>query len=105
MPQNIVSTVQPSSGGLATFDEKLFDTKPATALFDTGASCSCMSFPLYNQISNKTQMVEMWLQVGQVDTTSLCPKGVVKVMLQINNKQFEHISIVCQNFKQHFCLT
>ena len=51
-------------------------------------------------------MVEMQLQVGHVDGTSLCPKGVVKVMLEINTKQFEHMFIMCQNLKQPllFCM-
>ena len=42
----------------------------------------------------------MQLRVGQMDSTSLCPKGAVKVILEINNKQFKHIFIVCQNLKQ-----
>ena len=48
--EHTVSAVQPSSGNLATFDVKLFDTEPVTTLFDTGASCSCVSFTLYKQI-------------------------------------------------------
>ena len=42
----------------------------------------------------------MQLQVGQVDGMSLCPKGIVKVILEIDDKQFEHTFIVCQNLKQ-----
>ena len=30
----------------------------------------------------------------------LCPKGVVRVMLEINNKQFEHMFVVYQNLRQ-----
>ena len=75
--EHIVSTVQPSSGRVATFNVKVFSTEPVITWFDTEASCSCTSFSLYNQISNKTHVVEMQLQVGQVDSTSLCPKGVV----------------------------
>ena len=56
--KHIISTLQPSQGRLATFDLKLFSTEPVTALFDTGATCLCISFPLYNQIPNKTQIVE-----------------------------------------------
>ena len=67
--KHIESTVQPPSGRLATFNVKLFNTKPVTSLFNTGASCSCSFFPLYNQIPNKTLMVEMQLQVQQADCT------------------------------------
>ena len=31
---------------------------------------------------------------------SLCPKGIVKVTLEINDKQFEHTLIMSQNLKQ-----
>ena len=42
-------------------------------------------------------MVEMQLQVGQANCMSLHPIGIVMVNLEINNKQFEHTFIVCQN--------
>ena len=38
--------------------------------------------------------------IGKADGTSLCPRGVVKVLLEINNKQFEHMFVVCQNLGQ-----
>ena len=53
--------MQPTPGRLATFDVKLFSTEPVTALFDTGTTCSFISFPLYSQISDKAQMVDMQL--------------------------------------------
>ena len=71
-----------------------------TALFNTGVTYSCISFPLYSQISDKAQVVEMQLWVGQVDGTNLCPKGIVKVTLEINEKQFEHTFIMYQNLTQ-----
>ena len=77
--KHIVSIIQPTPGRLATFNVKLFNTESVTVLFDTEATCSCISFPLYNQIADKSQMVEMQLWVGQVHSTSLCPKGIVKV--------------------------
>ena len=95
-----MSIIQPSQGRLAIFDGKLFSTEPVTALFDTGATCSCISFTLYNQMSVKVQMVEMQLHVGQADGMSLCPIGIVTVNLEINDKQFEHTFIVCQNLQQ-----
>ena len=35
-----------------------------------------------------------------MDGTSVCSKGIAKVTLKINDKQFEHSFIVCQNLKQ-----
>ena len=101
---HIVWIVQPTPGRLAIFDVKLFSTAPVTALFNTVTTCSCISFPLYSQISDKAQIVEMQLLVGQADGMSLCPKGIVKVTLAINDKQFEHTFIMCQNLKQPLLL-
>ena len=98
--KHIVSIIQATPGRLVTFNVKVFSTEPVTALFDTGATCSCISFPLYSQISDKAQMEEMQLWVGQPDGMSLCPKGIVTVNLEINDKQFEHTFTVCQNLQQ-----
>ena len=84
-------------GKLATFIIKLFNTEPVSALFDTGATCSCISASLYDQISKKVAMTEKHLKVGQADGTSLSPKGLVKLLIKINNNHFKHLSIVCQN--------
>ena len=41
-----------------------------------------------------------------MDSTSLCPKEIVKVTLEINDKPFEHTFIMCQTLKQPllFCM-
>ena len=57
--KHIVLIIQPTPGRLATFNVNLFIIEPVTALFNTGATCSCLPFPLYNQISDQAQMVEM----------------------------------------------
>ena len=98
--KHIVSIIQPMPGRLATFNVKSFSTEPVASLFNTGATCSCISFSLYSQISDKAQMLEMQLWVGQTDGMSLCPKVIVKVILESNDKQFEHTFILCQNPKQ-----
>ena len=45
-------------------------------------------------------MVEKHLRLGQVDGTSLGLKGLVKLLIEINNNHFKHLFIVCQNLKQ-----
>ena len=87
-------------GRLATFIFKLFNTEPMSALFDTGAMCSCTSVSLYDQISKKVAMIKRHLKVGQEDGTSLGPKGLLRPLIEINNNYFEHLFIVCQNLKQ-----
>ena len=59
-----------------------------------------MCFLYIVQTDIKTQIVEMQLQVGQADGTSLCHKGIVKALLEINNKQFEHMFVVGQHLRQ-----
>ena len=92
--------MQVMKGKLATFIIELFNTEPVSALFDIGATCSCISASLYNQISKKVAMIEKHLNVGQADGTSLGPKGLVKLLIEINNNHFQHLFIVCQNLKQ-----
>ena len=45
-------------------------------------------------------MIEKHLKVGQADGTSLGTRGLVKLLIKINNIHFEHLFIVCQNLKQ-----
>ena len=45
-------------------------------------------------------MVEKNLRVGQADGTSLGTKGLVKLLIEINDNHFEHLFIVCQHLKQ-----
>ena len=71
----MVSNVQVMKGKLATFIIKLFNTEPVSALFDTGAMCSCISASLYDHISKKVPMTKKHLKVGQTDGTSLGPQG------------------------------
>ena len=97
---HIVSSVQVVKGKFATFIIKLFNTEPVLALLYTGAKCSCISVSLYDQISMKVAMIEKHLRIDQADGTSLGPKGLVKLLIEINNNHFEHLFIVCQNLKQ-----
>ena len=83
----IVSNMQSMKGKLATFMFKLFNTEPVSALFDTGATCSCILAYLYNKISKKVAMTKK-------------PKGLVRLLIKINDNHFEHMFIVCQNLKQ-----
>ena len=92
--------MQLMKGKLATFIVKLFNTELVSALFDTGAMCSCISASLYDQISKKVAMTKKHLRVGQADVTSLHPKGLVRLLIKINDNHFEYLFIVCQNLKQ-----
>ena len=95
-----MSNVQVIKGKLATFIIKLFNREPVAALFDTGATCSCRSASLYYQIFKKVTMIGKHLKVGQADETGQGQKGLVKLLIEIDNNHFEHLLIVCQNLKQ-----
>ena len=69
-------------------------------LHNTGATCSCISASLYEQIFKKVAMIEKHLKVGQADGASLGPKGLIKLLFEINNNHSKHLFIVCQNPKQ-----
>ena len=58
MTRHIVSNVQSIKGKLATFIVKLFNTEPISAPFDTGAICSWISSPLFDEISKKVTMIQ-----------------------------------------------
>ena len=45
-------------------------------------------------------MTKKHLRVGQADGTRLGPKGLVRLLIKINDNHFEHLFIVCQNLKQ-----
>ena len=100
----MVSNVQVMKGKLVTFIMKLFNTEPVSALFDTGAMCSCILVSLHDQISKKVVMTKKHLKVGQADETSLGPKCLVRLLIEINNYHFEHLFTVCQNLKQPLLL-
>ena len=45
-------------------------------------------------------MIEKHLKVDQTDGTCLGPKGLVKLLIEININHFKHLFFVCQNLKQ-----
>ena len=49
-------------------------------------------------------MTKKHLRVGQAYGTSLGPKGLVKLLIKINDNHVEHLFIVCQNLKQLYYL-
>ena len=92
--------MQVMKGKLATLIIKVFNTEPGSAHFDTEAMCSCILASFYHQISKKVAMTKKHLRVSQADRTSLGPKGLIRLLIEINNNHFEHLFIVCQNLKQ-----
>ena len=49
---------------LSNFVVKILNTEPITALFDTGATCSCLSQQVFMKISNKVKMMKKPLKLN-----------------------------------------
>ena len=47
---HILSNMQVMKGKLATLIIKLFNTEPVLTVFDTGATCPCISFNVYHYV-------------------------------------------------------
>ena len=74
-------------------------TQSAIALFDTGATCSCISYKTFQTIINKKEIINEKIQVVQADGHSLDPIGTVELDLKLGKEQFKYKFIVCRNLK------
>ena len=93
---------------LAHFPIQLSQTLQTQALFDTGASCSCISQSLFDHLLEdhnvKLTLKQMDLKVGQADGTSLLPRGVVVLWVKLYTHAFSHPFIVCVKLQQDMLL-
>ena len=82
------------------------------ALFDTGATCSCISQKLFDDLTapNVTTLTPIRfypirLQVNQADgETLLEPVGLALIMIWLHNHSFTHPFVVCNQPKQSMLL-
>ena len=89
---------------LANFQVQISEGKnnQVIALFDTGATCSCVSSKLLHTLSqsksslNQVKYLPMKLKVQQADgQTSLHPIGIAIITIQLSQHVFTHPFIVC----------
>ena len=87
---------------------QLSPTLQTQALFDMGASCSCISQSLFDHLLEdhnvKMKLKQMNLKVGQADGTSLLPPGVVVLQVKLHTYTFSHPVIVCVKLQQDMLL-
>ena len=77
----------------------IVDTQSAIALFDTGATCSCISYKTFQKIITNKKIINEKIQVVQADGHSLDPIGTVELGIQLGKEQFKYKFIVCKNLK------
>ena len=56
---------------LSSFAVNLHNSEPLIALFDTEATCSCISHHLFTKISDKGYMMQKSLRVNTASVTTL----------------------------------
>ena len=93
---------------LAHFPIQLSSMSHTKALFDTGASCSCVSQVLFDHLLEdhniKIHLQPMNLWVGQADGTSLMLRGIVILIVQLHTHSFAYPFVVCVSLQQNILL-
>ena len=97
----MISNIEHARLILSNFIVKLLNNEPVIALFNTGATCSCISHQLVQKISDKVNMTKKTLWVKTASRTKLGPIGIVPLVLDINNHAFVDNFIICKKLKNH----
>ena len=61
-------------------------TQSAIALFDTGATCSCISYKTFQMIINNKKIINEKIRVVQADGHSLDPIGTVELDINLGKE-------------------
>ena len=77
----------------------IVDTQSAITLFDTGATCSCLSYKTFQKIITNKNLINKKIRVVQADGHSLDPIGTAELGIQLGKEQFKYKFIVCKNLK------
>ena len=85
---------------LSYFAVKHHDFDPIIALFNTGATCSCILYQLFMKISDKVDIIRKTQRVNTVTGTTLCPIGIAHLAMNIEEHNFQHNFIICTKLKQ-----
>ena len=77
-----------AKGRQAKFPVIVNNTQSAIALFDTGATCSCISYKTFQKIITNKKIINEKIRVVQADGHSLDPIGTVELDIQLGKEQF-----------------
>ena len=67
----------------SNFAAEILKTEPITALFDTGATYSCISQLIFKKIADKINMIRKSLKINTVSGAILGPIGITPLDLNI----------------------
>ena len=100
--QNVhtVSNLEYAKLKLSNFTVKHQNCDPIIALFDTGATCSCISYQLFIKISDKANIVNKTFWVNTASGATLGPIGLPSLAMNIEEHSFRHYFIICTKLKQ-----
>ena len=73
-------------------------------MFDTRATCSCISYKTFQTIINNKKITNKKIRVVQADGHSLDPIGTVELDINLGKEQFKYKFIVCRNLKKPIIL-
>ena len=89
---------------LSNFAVNHFRTKPITALFNTGATCSWISQQIFRKICDKVNMMKKPLKVNTASGATLGPIGIAPLELNMDDQNFAQNSVVYTKLKHHLIL-
>ena len=101
---HVISSLENAKLKLSNFVIKTLKPEPITALFDTGATCSCMSKQVFQKIASKIDLIRKPLKVNIASGATLGPIGIAPLHLNIEEQNFTHNFIVCTKLKQNLIL-
>ena len=100
----IISNLEYANLILSNFAIKILKTEPITALFDTGATYSCVSQQIFRKIPDTINMTKKPLKVSTASWPMLWPIGIAPLELSIDDQNFAHSFMVCTKLTQHLIL-
>ena len=73
--------------------------QPVVALFDMGATCSCIDYKTFQSIMNNSEIKNDKISVVQANGQSLNQIGTVKLNVTLGKERFLYKFVVCKNLK------
>ena len=89
---------------LSKFAVKILKTEPIPAMFDTGATCSCILKQVFQKIAYKINPIRKPLKVNATRRAILGPIGTAPLHLNLEEQNLTHNFIVCTKLKQNLIL-
>ena len=97
---HIISNLEYVKLKLSHFTVKILIKDPITALFDTGATCPCISKQVFKKSADKMNLIRKPLKVNTASRATLGPIRIATLGLNIEEQNFTHNCIVCTKLEK-----